>query len=242
MAVPPEIDVRRFTDTTTQPDPRIVAALAQYGHDVPWRRKPVQRFVKRVMDMFGALVLGVLLAPIMLLIAILVRATSRGPIFFLQTRIGLGGMPFRMIKFRSMVAELPDGSAKGRGEVTADDQRLTPIGSWLRAWRLDELPQLVHVISGKMSLVGPRPDIPPNLDLYSPEQMLRFAMPPGCTAWAFTRGAFRNDWLARQDINVEYIQQWSLWLDMVILLQTVVVLLHQKDTTPETREQIRSKQ
>lgn len=223
-----------------QPDLRITEALARYAHDVPWRRRPIQRLLKRVIDMAAALVLGVMLVPVILVVAGLVRATSRGPVFFLQTRLGLNGVPFRMIKFRSMVAELPDGSAKGRGEVTSDDQRLTPIGGWLRAWRLDELPQLVHVFSGKMSLVGPRPDIPPNLDLYSPEQMLRFAMPPGCTAWAFTRGAFSNDWLARQDINVEYVEQWSLWLDIKIFLQTIMVLFLQRNTTPATSAQIHS--
>jgi lipopolysaccharide/colanic/teichoic acid biosynthesis glycosyltransferase len=168
----------------------------------------------------------------MLLTALAVRLTSRGPVLLRQTRIGLGGRPFQMLKFRTMVASLPDASAGVSGEVTADDERLTPAGAWLRAWRLDELPQLVHVLTGEMSLVGPRPDLPDNLGQYTPDLVLRFAMPPGCTAWTFTRGAFRNDWAARQAINVDYVRRWSLWLDVRILLQSGLVLLSQRDTTP----------
>ena len=222
-------------------DERIAKAIADHKNQIPWRRKHVQRFVKRVFDVIAAAPLLLLLSPVMMMVGVLVRVTSKGLVLLAQTRIGLDGVPYRMYKFRSMVADSPDGFAEGSGEVTGSDERLTPIGGWLRAWRLDELPQLVHVLSGKMSLVGPRPDIPINLDFYTPEQMLRFAMPPGCTAWTFTRGVFQNDWSTRQDINVDYVRRWSLWLDVKILVGTLVVLLAQKNTVPESNAVPRSR-
>jgi lipopolysaccharide/colanic/teichoic acid biosynthesis glycosyltransferase len=133
-----------------------------------------------------------------------------------------------------MRADTADGLASGSGEVTTADARLTPIGGWIRAWRVDELPQLWHVLVGEMSLVGPRPDLPENLQFYASNQFLRFAMPQGCTAWTFTRGAFDNDWSKRQSINVEYVQQWSFGLDVNIMVNSALVLLQQKATSPTT--------
>jgi lipopolysaccharide/colanic/teichoic acid biosynthesis glycosyltransferase len=211
---------------------RILEAIAVDEGQIPWRQQRAQRFLKRVFDIVVAFVLTILLLPLAVIVGILVRVTSTGPVLLAQTRIGLDGVSFRMCKFRSMRAELPDGSARGSGEVTQSDSRLTPIGGWIRAWRFDELPQLIHVLSGRMSLVGPRPDIPENLALYSLEQLLRFSMPPGCTAWTFTRGMFANDWSVRQDINVEYVKNWSLGLDLEILVGSLFVLLSQKNTTP----------
>ncbi|MCI0645014.1 MAG: sugar transferase [Chloroflexi bacterium] len=211
----------------------IAEVVARAGGELPWRRKRIQRLLKRALDVAVAVFLLLLLWPAILLTALLVRLTSQGPVLLAQTRLGLDGSPYKMLKFRSMVADRPDGSAQGMGEVTGSDPRLTPIGGWMRAWRLDELPQLFHVLSGRMSLVGPRPDIPRNLDVYTAEQLLRFAMPPGCTAWTFTRGAFGNDWHTRQNINVEYVRQWSVWLDVKILVGSLLVLVAQKNTTPE---------
>lgn len=213
---------------------RIAAVLHSREQSLPWRRKAVQRHLKRAFDFLLALLICLVVAPLFVVLAVLVKVTSQGPVLFVQTRLGLGGQTYRMFKFRSMKV-LPVGhEAAVAGEVTASDARLTPIGAWLRASRLDELPQLFQVISGTMSLVGPRPDVEQNLPLYSDEQMLRFAMPPGCTAWTATRGMFRNDWHTRQNINVEYVQQWSLWLDVRILVESVLVVLLQRDTTPVT--------
>jgi lipopolysaccharide/colanic/teichoic acid biosynthesis glycosyltransferase len=128
------------------------------------------------------------------------------------------------------------GALDRRGEVTRSDPRLTPIGAALRAWRLDELPQLLHVLSGRMSLVGPRPDLPANLSAYRDDQLIRFAMPPGCTAWTFTRGAFDNDWATRQTINAEYVRAWSLRLDLEVIVGTAFVLLGQRATSPAVAE------
>ncbi|HUP92434.1 MAG TPA: sugar transferase [Solimonas sp.] len=213
---------------------RIGRVIETHGPGLPWSRRRVARVAKRLVDLLGAAALLVLAAPVMALTALAVRLTSRGPVLLRQTRLGLNGVPYRMLKFRSMVASQPDGSAGFSGEVTSTDARLTPIGAFIRAWRVDELPQLVHVLAGTMSFVGPRPDISDNVQRYTDGQLLRFAMPPGCTAWTFTRGAFRNDSAARQDINVEYVRTWSFWLDLKIIAGSALVLLRQDEANPSS--------
>jgi lipopolysaccharide/colanic/teichoic acid biosynthesis glycosyltransferase len=206
---------------------------------IPWRRKHGQRWLKRLFDVVVGTIMLISLSPLIILTALLVRITSPGPVLLIQKRVGLDGAPFHMLKFRSMRAETDGGFAKGGGEVTGNDPRLTPIGKWIRAWRFDELPQLFHVLAGTMSLVGPRPDVPANLGLYSPEQILRFTMPPGCTTWSVTRGLFANDWNERQAMNVEYVHQWSFWLDIKILVSSALVVLAQKNTTPTSNAMLR---
>jgi len=213
-----------------------VAAITPGSESLPWRGSRVGRAAKRALDLVLAVPAAVAALPVMGAVALVVRLTSPGPVLFRQRRVGLDGETFEMLKFRTMRAERADGSAHGRGEVTRTDARLTPPGRLLRDWRLDELPQLLHVVTGRMSLVGPRPDIPENLAAYEDDQLVRFAMPPGCTAWTFTRGAFDNDWATRQRINVEYVRQWSPWLDVKILIGTAWVLLRQRAVSPSRRE------
>jgi lipopolysaccharide/colanic/teichoic acid biosynthesis glycosyltransferase len=212
---------------------RIATVIAATGSALPWRASPTKRFVKRALDLAIAAPATLFALPVMAVVAALVRRTSPGPVFFRQERIGLDGKLFRIWKFRTMRAHNADGSASGSGEVPREDSRLTPIGGFLRDWRLDELPQLFQVLSGQMSLVGPRPDLLANLPAYTDEQLVRFAMPPGCTAWTFTRGAFANDWETRQGINVEYVKGWTIGLDLRVLGGTLLVLLTQRDTAPE---------
>lgn len=219
---------------TVELQQRIRQLIERERARLPWHTRPLSRWGKRALDLAGSLFLLTLLAPVLLLTALAVRLTSPGPVLLRQNRLGLGGEAYGMLKFRSMQALNADGSAGFAGEVTASDARLTPIGAFIRAWRLDELPQLLHVFTGTMSFVGPRPDIVENAPLYSEIQLLRFAMPPGCTAWTFTRGGFRNDWATRQDINVDYVQQWSLWLDVRIVFGSLFVLLRQEEANPET--------
>lgn len=214
-------------------DPRIKAALAA-RREIPWQKKRAERTLKRAVDFLVAGLLLIPLAPVIGVVALLVRVTSPGPVLLAQWRLGLYGVPFKMYKFRSMRADRADGMATGSGEVTRTDARLTPIGGWIRAWRVDELPQLWHVLVGEMSLVGPRPDLPENLEFYAPAQLLRFAMPQGCTAWTFTRGVFGNDWSTRQNINVEYVEQWSFGLDWEIIYKSALVLMKQEATSPAT--------
>lgn len=203
----------------------VARASAPVAAALPWRRDKRSRVAKRVLDLAIAVPGTVLALPMMGAVAAIVRATSPGPVLFRQQRIGLDGAVFEMWKFRTMRADNADGSARGTGEVSRGDPRLTPVGAMLRASRLDELPQLFHVISGRMSLVGPRPDVPQNLPLYAKANLVRFAMPPGCTTLAFTRGADAADILARQLISAEYVQHWSLWLDVRILARTAVMLV-----------------
>ena len=212
---------------------RIVAAIEREVDALPWRRNRLGRLAKRALDLAVAVPVGVISAPVLGAVALLVRATSPGPVFFRQSRIGLDGTTFTMWKFRTMRADRVDGAAEGRSEVTRQDARLTPIGRLLRDWRLDELPQLFQVITGQMSLVGPRPDLESNLDAYRDDHLVRFAMPPGCTAWTFTRGAFANDWATRQSINAEYVKSWTIWLDVKVIVGTALVLVAQKNTSPE---------
>ncbi|HTR55142.1 MAG TPA: sugar transferase [Kofleriaceae bacterium] len=221
-----------MTDYGTQ-QTRISAAIATFASQLPWRTSALARRAKRAIDLVIAIPASLAAVPVAGTVALLVRATSKGPVLLRQTRVGLDGQLFTMWKFRTMLAHDSTGFAAGRSEVTREDPRLTPIGRVLRDWRLDELPQLAHVLAGQMSLVGPRPDLPENVPHYAEEHLIRFAMPPGCTAWTFTRGAFANDWSTRQAINAEYVKAWSWTLDLRVLLGTVGVLLAQRNTSPD---------
>lgn len=213
-----------------------MASVAAHAGELPWRSGRLSVVTKRAMDLaLGSVALAAAL-PVMAAVALAVRVTSPGPVVLRQQRVGLNGTPFTMWKFRSMRAERPDGMVHARGEVTRSDPRLTPIGARLRDLRLDELPQLFHVLSGKMSLVGPRPDLYVNLPAYRDAELIRFAMPPGCTGWAMTRGMFQNTWAARQAINIEYVRHWSVGLDLKIILETAGVMLRQEATAPVVAE------
>lgn len=234
-AITRSVTTRAPTPLSTQ-QARIRAVVAARKGDIPWRRPGLKRTAKRLLDVVvGGVALGATL-PIMGVVATAVRLTSPGPVVLRQERVGLDGELFTMWKFRSMRAERADGQVHSRGEVTRSDPRLTSIGAVLRDWRLDELPQLFHVVSGKMSLVGPRPDLPANLTAYIDDHLIRFAMPPGCTAWPMTRGLFDNDWATRQAINAEYVVKWTFSLDVKILLESVAVVVRQQATAPSVGE------
>lgn len=233
--MPPAAQAADEVDVAVQ-HARITAAVEAHADEVPWRSSRMGAVAKRALDLvIGSAALTAAL-PVMAAVAVAVRATSPGPVVLRQQRVGLNGKPFTMWKFRSMRAERADGMVHARGEVTRSDPRLTPIGARLRDLRLDELPQLFHVLSGKMSLVGPRPDLYVNLMAYRDPELIRFAMPPGCTGWAMTRGMFQNTWAARQAINIEYVRRWSVGLDLKIILETAGVMLRQEATAPAVAE------
>lgn len=185
--------------------------------------------VKRAMDVAGSLVLLVVLAPLMLGVAVAIKLTSRGPMLFAQYRYGYMKRLFRMYKFRTMVADAEQLHAglEGHNEASGpafkirDDPRVTPIGRFLRRTSLDELPQIWHVLTGKMSLVGPRPMATRDVSLFpEPWLMRRFSVRPGLTClWQISgRSNIGFDrWIA---LDLQYIDNWSLWLDLQILLQT----------------------
>jgi lipopolysaccharide/colanic/teichoic acid biosynthesis glycosyltransferase len=187
-------------------------------------------YLKRAIDIFGALVGLTLLMPLMAAIALAVGLTSRGGIFFVQERYGLNRRLFRIYKFRTLLAHLADQS--GVRQVTDDDHRLTSIGKFLRLTSLDELPQLWNVLIGDMSLVGPRPHVPGMKAcgiLYEelvPNYFVRNQMRPGVTGLAQVEGfrgstEHREDAFGRVELDLLYVEQWSLLLDVKIILRTL---------------------
>lgn len=171
---------------------------------------------KRLLDLLLTIPGLVLLSPILALIAVLVRIYHGSPIFFSQLRPGYRSKPFRLIKFRSM-NELRDP----QGNLLPDSQRLTRLGRFLRSSSLDELPEFFHVLAGQMSLVGPRPLLMQYLERYSPEQKRRHDVLPGITGWAQINGRNALTWEDKFRLDVWYVDNWSLWLDIKILLLTL---------------------
>jgi exopolysaccharide biosynthesis polyprenyl glycosylphosphotransferase len=197
-------------------------------------RSQTARTAKRALDVAGGAAGLVLLAPLMLLCALLVKLTSRGPILFVQTRCGLGGAPFKFYKFRTMVEDAEDRKAElehlneMRGPVfkIRHDPRTTAVGAVLRKLSLDELPQLWNVLCGDMSLVGPRPPTPDEVEQYSRRQVQRLAVMPGITGlWQVSGRSEIPDFDKWIDLDLEYAQSWSLWLDLRIMLKTVFVVI-----------------
>ena len=189
---------------------------------------------KRIIDVVGASIGLVLAAPIMLLVALLLRLSSRGPIIFAQERCGLGGRRFRFFKFRTMIdgAEDRRASLDHLNEMTgpvfkiARDPRITRLGAVLRKTSLDELPQLWNVLRGEMSLVGPRPPLPEEVARYDAHQFQRLGVVPGITGlWQVSGRSCINDFETWLELDLAYVRRWSLWLDFRILAKTVVVVI-----------------
>jgi exopolysaccharide biosynthesis polyprenyl glycosylphosphotransferase len=191
-----------------------------------------QRILKRIFDFVASVGLLVVLSPLMLLIALLIRLESPGPIFFTQERLGENGRRFKMIKFRSMYedAERRWHEVACRDESgnlvhkAVDDPRVTRVGRKLRRTSLDELPQLFNVLLGQMSLVGPRPEIPIIAAEYQPWQWQRFRVLPGITGWWQVNGRSHRPMHLHTGDDLYYIQNYSFWLDLRILLKTVIVV------------------
>jgi lipopolysaccharide/colanic/teichoic acid biosynthesis glycosyltransferase len=176
--------------------------------------------VKRAVDIVGAGVGLVAGAPLILGVAAAVRVFLGSPVLFKQVRPGLHGKPFTLLKFRTM-RDAHDRS----GKPLPDAERLTRFGRALRATSLDELPQLVNVLRGEMSLVGPRPLLVEYLSRYSPREARRHEMPPGITGWTQVRGRNSLSWAEKHEGDVQYIEQWSLALDARLLLETVLAVV-----------------
>lgn len=183
-----------------------------------------QLLFKRFFDIVLSLVGLVVLSPVLILIALLVRLTSRGPVFYLQTRIGLDGKHFRMIKFRTMIKD----AEKETGAIWSppNDTRVTRIGRILRKFSIDELPQLINVLIGEMSVVGPRPERPELVERFKqniPRYMLRHSVKTGMTGWAQVHGLRGNTPLDKRiEFDIYYIQNWSFRLDLEIIWRTLL--------------------
>lgn len=185
------------------------------------KAKPANLLLKRIFDFFATLIGVIVISPLLLLLALLVKLTSRGPIFYGQVRMGVDGREFKMWKFRSMVV----GDKNKEGWTVKDDPRVTPVGKILRKTSLDELPQLWNVLKGDMSLVGPRPERPVYVEQFReeiPSYMLRHKFKAGITGWAQING-WRGDTSIEKRIECDlwYIKNWSFGLDIYILLMTL---------------------
>jgi len=179
--------------------------------------------LKRCFDIVASATLLVISTPLMLLTSILIKLDSPGPVFFCQRRVGTNGELFQIWKFRTMVINAVN---QGAGLATfQNDPRVTRVGTWLRKYRIDELPQIFNVLRGKMSLVGPRPLLPDYLDAYSARDRRRLLVKPGVTGWQQVNGGSRNTWDERITLDLWYVDNWSFWVDLKVLLLTVLVVL-----------------
>lgn len=188
----------------------------------------MQQKIKRVIDFILALIGLMLASPILLIVAILVKMKLGSPILFRQPRVGLNGEIFEMVKFRTM-----KDATDSKGNPLPDEERLTKFGQILRKTSLDELPELWNVLKGDMSLVGPRPLLVEYLPLYSKEQMKRHDVRPGITGYAQVNGRNNISWKKKFELDVYYVENFSLWLDLKILVQTVAKVLGQADINQE---------
>lgn len=185
-------------------------------------------FSKRLFDIILSLLAILLLSPILLLIAILVRLFLGSPILFTQKRPGYRGQAFSIYKFRTMNNRRDLG-----GNLLPDAERLTPLGHFLRTFSLDELPELFNILRGEMSFVGPRPLLMQYLPLYSLEQARRHEVMPGLTGWAQVHGRNALTWPDKFKYDVWYVDHWSFWLDLKIILMTVWKVFNREGISQE---------
>ncbi len=182
----------------------------------PWMIPPSPPPTKRLFDLLLTLPGAILISPILLLTALLVRIFHGSPVIFKHQRPGYRGQPFTLYKFRTMT-----DARDPRGILLPDEKRLTSLGKFLRASSLDELPELFNVLRGDMSLIGPRPLLMQYLDRYTPEQARRHDALPGITGWAQINGRNNLSWEIKFELDVWYVDHWSLWLDIKILALTL---------------------
>ena len=189
--------------------------------------------LKRSIDVASTLLLLVLLSPVLLSVALLVRLTSRGPVVFTQERIGRDGKPFRLYKFRSMCVDaearraglLAENDCDGVLFKLRDDPRVTPVGRWLRRYSLDELPQLVNVLRGQMSMVGPRPPLASEVEQYEQHVHRRLLVTPGITGLWQVSGRSELSWTETVRLDLYYVENWSVALDAEIVWKTLFTVL-----------------
>lgn len=186
------------------------------------------KILKRLLDIILSIVGISFFIPILLLISIIIRLRLGNPIFFLQERTGLNGQLFKLIKFRTMTNELDTN-----GNLLSDSKRVTKLGLFLREYSLDELPQFFNVLKGNMSIVGPRPLLPEYLNLYNSEQSKRHNVKPGITGWSQIKGRNSINWEEKLKFDVWYVQNKSFFLDIKIIIMTLIIVLKKKGISPK---------
>jgi lipopolysaccharide/colanic/teichoic acid biosynthesis glycosyltransferase len=232
LSVPRSVEVARGRPTTVwrhgQPLVQLTAASL----------RGQQAFVKRVIDALGSIAGLVVLSPLFAILGVLVKLDSRGSVFFRQDRVGRGGRLFKIVKFRTMV----DGAEEQRDQLLGrsvypdarlfkvpQDPRATKLGRWLRRTSLDELPQLVNVLRGEMSLVGPRPPLTSEVEMYEKHHYARFDVKPGITGpWQVGGRNGVTDFEKIVALETEYVRNWSLLRDVAIILKTIPVVLRMR--------------
>jgi len=194
--------------------------------------------MKRLLDIVLASLALVALSPLFFIVALLIKLDSPGPVFFRGVRVGRFGKPFRIYKFRTMIA---NAEKMGGPSTAADDQRITRVGKWIRRFNLDELPQFINVLKGEMSIVGPRPEVPQYVELFSEEEKAILSVKPGITDWATLwvrdegkilegspdpeKAYMEKIWPEKHRLALEYVDRQSLWIDLQIMFLTLKVHL-----------------
>lgn len=185
----------------------------------------ISLFIKRLIDFFGSLIGLIIVSPVLIIIAVMIKTTSKGPAFFKQERLGKDGEKFKIFKFRTMVVNA-EHIGEGLQVSTEEDLRITKVGRFLRKTSLDELPQLLNIVIGEMSLVGPRPPVTyfpyDGYEQYPESAKLRFTMRPGLTGLVQVTVRNSVSWDERIVVDNEYISKFNVWLDIKILLKTLV--------------------
>ncbi len=185
-----------------------------------------ERYIKRILDFVFAIVLLLILLPLLLIVAIAIKLDTKGPVFFNQERSGKNGEIFKIYKFRTMV---DNAEKKGSGLYTdSTDPRITRVGKILRKTSIDELPQLINIIKGEMSFIGPRPVPVGNLDEFNIDETERLKVKPGVTGWAQVNGRNILTWPEKNEKDIWYVENISLLLDIKIILKTIKVILFRK--------------
>lgn len=179
-------------------------------------------FIKRLIDILGSCLGLIIISPILLVTIILIKVTMPGPIFFKQERVGKNKKLFNILKFRTMKV---DREAERTINADKDQERITPVGRFLRRTKIDELPQLINVFLGDMSLVGPRPTLKNQVDNYTSHQMQRLRMTPGMTGLAQVNGNILLPWEQRIEYDIEYVNDFSIILDIKILFKTAAIVV-----------------
>lgn len=180
----------------------------------------IQSFIKRSFNIIVTLVGLIVLSIPFFMIAVIIKVTSKGPVFFKQQRPGKNNRLFLLYKFRTMTNQRDEN-----GNLLPDEKRLTGIGKFLRKLSLDELPELWNVLKGDMSIVGPRPLLKEYLTKYTPEQARRHEMKPGITGWAQVNGRNAITWEQKFKFDVWYVDNWNLWVDLKIIIMTIILVL-----------------
>lgn len=182
-----------------------------------------KRYIKTAIDIVGTMLILIILSPVFLMISLLLFIQNKGKIFYYQTRIGFNERSFEIIKFKTMSDKRDD-----KGQLLPDTERITKVGEWIRQLSLDELPQLINVLKGEMSLVGPRPLLPKYLPLYSERQHHRHDVKPGITGWAQVNGRNSISWTQKFEHDLYYVEHQSLSLDLKILWLTFIKVLQRE--------------